>query len=98
MKTAEDINTCKDVFAALSEYLDLELPPDACEKIEQHLATCSPCIDFVDSLRKTVEMCRRFQPSQLPEPIGKQAREQLMAAYRKTLANNSEPRPSESGF
>ena len=29
-----------------------------------------PCIEFADSLRKTVELCRLDQPSELPEPLG----------------------------
>ena len=76
---------CKRIFALLSQYLDLELPPDACEKIEAHIAGCSPCIDFAESLRKTVELCRQYRPAELPEPIGKQAREQLLQAYRRAL-------------
>jgi anti-sigma factor RsiW len=86
MKPPEPTQNCKDVFALLSQYLDLELPPDACRKIEAHLASCAPCIDFAESLRKTVELCRQYRPSELPEPLGKQAREQLLEAYRKTLA------------
>ena len=39
---------CKQIFALLSQYLDLELPPDACEKIEAHIAGCSPCVDFTE--------------------------------------------------
>ena len=26
---------CKEIFASLSAYLDMELPPDACREIEQ---------------------------------------------------------------
>lgn len=77
---------CKEVFALLSDYLNLELPPDACAEIESHLAGCPPCIEFAESLRKTVELCRRYRPAELPEPIGTQARDQLVAAYQKMLA------------
>jgi len=77
---------CKEVFALLSDYLNLELPPDACQAIETHLAGCPPCIEFTESLRKTVELCRGYRPSELPELIGTQAREQLLAAYQKMLA------------
>lgn len=82
---------CKEVFSLLSEYLNLELPPDACREIETHLAGCPPCIEFAESLRKTVELCRQYQPAELPEPIGKDAREQLLAAYQKMLAGRREP-------
>jgi len=77
---------CKEVFALLSDYLNLELPPDACAEIESHLAGCAPCIEFAESLRKTVELCRRYRPAELPEPIGQEARKQLLQAYQNMLA------------
>jgi anti-sigma factor RsiW len=76
---------CREVFSLLSEYLNLELPPDACQEMEAHIAGCPPCIEFADSLRKTVELCRHYQPTELPEPLGKNAREQLLEAYQKML-------------
>lgn len=74
---------CKEVFSLLSEYLNLELPPDACREIDTHLAGCPPCIEFAESLRKTVELCRRYQPAELPEPLAKSAREKLLDAYER---------------
>ena len=78
--------SCKEVFALLSDYLNLELPSGACKEIENHLAGCPPCIEFAESLRKTVELCRRYRPSELPAPLGKQAREQLLETYGRMLA------------
>ena len=86
MDSHERKEKCKEVFSLLSDYLNLELPPDACQEIEVHLATCSPCIEFAESLRKTVELCRRYRPTELPDPIGKKAREQLLNSYQKMLA------------
>jgi len=84
--THEDSESCKEVFALLSDYLNLELPPDACRDIERHLAGCPPCIEFAESLRKTVELCRQYRPAELPGPLGEQAREKLQRAYEKMLA------------
>ena len=90
MPSDERAEKCKEVFSLLSEYLNLELPSDACREIETHLAGCPPCIEFAESLRKTVDLCRHYRPSEMPEPLGKQAREQLLDAYRKMLgARNS---------
>jgi len=86
MELHERSEKCKEIFSLLSEYLNLELPPDACQEIETHLAGCPPCIEFAESLRKTVELCRQYWSTELPGPLGKQAREQLMDAYRKMLA------------
>jgi RNA polymerase sigma-70 factor (ECF subfamily) len=74
------------VFALLSDYLDLELPADACAEVEAHLADCPPCVEFAESLRKTVELCRNYQPDELPAPLGEQARDELLEAYQKMLA------------
>ena len=86
MGSGEHSDKCKQIFALLSDYLNLELPPDACQEIENHLAGCAPCIEFAESLRKTVELCRGYRPAELPEPLEKEAREQLLAAYRKMVS------------
>jgi len=77
---------CKEVFALLSDYLDLELPPEACKEIEAHIADCSPCIEFKESLRKTVDLCRQYRPTEVPAPMGHEAKAQLLEAYRRMLA------------
>lgn len=77
---------CKEIFALLSDYLDLELPPDVCGEVEEHLAGCPPCIEFANSLRRTIELCRKYQPSQVPAPLGDRARKELMAAFEKMMA------------
>ena len=80
---------CKEVFALLSEYLDLELPPEACQEIAGHLNACPPCIDFAESLRSTVDLCRSYRPAEMPKPMAAGARQRVMAAYREMLAQTS---------
>lgn len=82
----ERTEKCKEVFSLLSEYLNLELPPEACQEMEAHLAACPPCVEFAESLRKTVELCRLYRPAELPEQIGNNAREQLREAYQRMLS------------
>ena len=89
MESHERTEKCKEVFSLLSEYLNLELPPDACREIETHLAACPPCIEFAESLRKTVDLCRSYRPAEMPGPIGDEARQQLLDAYRKMLTGRT---------
>jgi RNA polymerase sigma-70 factor, ECF subfamily len=42
--------TCKELFAALSDYIDLELDPSVCEDLQGHLGECSPCQAYLASL------------------------------------------------
>ena len=75
---------CKQIFATLSQYLDLELPPDACRAMEAHLAGCPPCVEFAQSLRQTVALCREYQAGEMPAPIGEAARARLLQAWERT--------------
>jgi len=83
MSTEHDREECEKVFALLSDYLDLELPADACSAIGKHLADCPPCIEFAETLRKAIALCRQFRPEQVPQPLGAEAKEQLRRAWLK---------------
>lgn len=79
-----DHSKCGDVFAILSEYLDVELPPEACAEIHQHVEGCAPCVEFTESLKRTVELCKEYEPDTMPAPVSAAAKAELMAAWRKT--------------
>jgi RNA polymerase sigma-70 factor (ECF subfamily) len=81
-----DPENCREVFELLSQYLDFELPPEACEEIEGHLAGCPPCVEFAESLRRTVELCHEYEPSEFPNPLSESARNELQRAWDKMLA------------
>ena len=91
MEPHQRTEKCKEVFSLLSEYLNLELPPDACQEMEAHIAGCPPCIEFAESLRKTVELCRQYEPAEVPEPLGKDARQRLREAYQRMLQGRKSP-------
>lgn len=80
---------CKDVFALLSQYLDEELPDDVCLEIESHISGCPPCVEFVESLKKSVEITRACADDGKPSPLPETARDELLAAYQKMLAARS---------
>jgi anti-sigma factor RsiW len=86
MNAHEPSERCKEIFAVLSEYLDMELPPDSCQELESHLEGCRPCIEFVESLRKSIDLCREYSPTELPKPLSEEARHELQEAYEKMLS------------
>lgn len=48
--------TCREILEHLSEYIDEELDPSVCDEIEKHMDGCSPCVNFISTLRKTVKL------------------------------------------
>jgi len=73
---------CKQIFAMLSGYLDGELSTKNCRQLERHLKGCQPCIAYLESLRTTVEVCRRYRAPQAPAP-SQQVGAALMAAAQR---------------
>jgi RNA polymerase sigma-70 factor (ECF subfamily) len=52
---------CRELFAELSEYLDGNLEPKSCEKMQAHIEGCPACVAFLRELRGTIERCRTAQ-------------------------------------
>lgn len=72
------MSDCKELFARLSEYLDGELDPEMCSRLEGHIEDCPPCVAFLESLRRTVAAARDLPSRELPEDLKKR----LLEAYR----------------
>lgn len=84
---------CQELFALLSEYLDQELPPATCEEIRTHIAGCPPCIEFVNSLKRSVELLHGYESAEKPGALPETCREDLRAAYHRMLAARREGQP-----
>jgi anti-sigma factor (TIGR02949 family) len=82
-ETGKPFQDCKELFALLSEYLDEELPPDTCEQIRSHIAGCPPCVEFVNSLRRSVDLLHGFRTGEAPGPLPEAARDELRRAFRR---------------
>ena len=81
-----DSPNCHELLSQLSDYVDGELDDALCIEIERHMAECDRCHIVIDTLRKTVELCRAYEPSAMPKPLTDRARAQLESAWRKMLA------------
>lgn len=86
MNMQEPSERCKELFAVLSEYLDMELAPASYQELESHLEGCGPCLEFVESLRKSIGLCREYSPSELPRPLSIEAHHELQEAYQRMLS------------
>ena len=74
-------NTCKEVLANISGYLDGELETTACDAIERHCRECPDCAALVNGLRDTVGLCRQAATAPLPDAV----RQRALDSVRKLL-------------
>jgi anti-sigma factor (TIGR02949 family) len=76
---------CEEIFARLSEYLDEEVPADVADSISAHISGCEPCVDFLESLRKSVELCNQYRSEVMPSPLPDDIRNQLRQSYERLI-------------
>lgn len=77
---------CNTIFSMLSEYLDQTLPPATCEELESHIRDCAPCVEFVDSLKKSVRLCREYSADVEAPAVPPAVKRSLKQAYERMLS------------
>ena len=70
---------CRDAVALMAAYLDDALAARDRARLEQHLAGCPHCSEYLAQLRVTIRVLGRVEPDDLPEP----ALDELVAVYRR---------------
>jgi RNA polymerase sigma-70 factor (ECF subfamily) len=54
----DDVSGCPDIVAMWSSHQEDDISPEACAKMERHLAQCPRCQSECDSLKRTLALCR----------------------------------------
>ncbi len=57
---------CFSIFRKFSDYLDGELSDLDCREIKNHIQRCGHCRVCLETLKRTVELCRKIKTSRLP--------------------------------
>jgi len=69
--------TCRESIDLLLDYLDGTMSEEQARHLEEHLAACPPCIDFLRTYRATPGLCRRALHKQMPEELSQRLKEFL---------------------
>lgn len=80
---------CPPVEARLGESLDIEITPAELEELKVELQGCPPCLEFVESLKTTVKLCRDFGIDQAPTPLASETRSEMIEAYERMLSRRN---------
>ena len=65
---------CRELLAALADYLDGETQSALCQALRQHLAGCDPCRIVIDNIRQTIRLYRADEEIPLPQGLHEQLR------------------------
>ena len=75
---------CRNLFAALSDYMDGLVDDAVCDQMDRHIRDCEPCQDFIASLKNAVAQCRSYRPSCKPQRA-EELRRTLLAKYKQAV-------------
>ncbi len=68
---------CLEMFKRLSEYLDNELDDITCKEIEHHVKQCVPCFSCLQTLKRTVDLCKQAANKPVPEEFSRKLKEMI---------------------
>lgn len=66
---------CLALFEKLSEYLDNELDEATCKEIENHVKHCVPCFVCLQTLKRTVDLCKQAVDRPIPSDFSRKLEE-----------------------
>ena len=66
---------CLELFEKLSEYLDNELDEVTCMDIEKHIKECVPCFVCLQTLKRTVDLCKQTGNRPVPTDFSRKLKE-----------------------
>jgi hypothetical protein len=81
--------TCRELVAALGDFVSGELSDEWLAHVEKHLVGCGPCLALVESYRMTIQLSRQLRPLTVPA--------HLLARVQAVLATKAGQGPDAAG-
>ena len=63
------MKNCREYIQNICDYVDGEADESICRELEKHLKDCSDCRIMVDTLKKTIALCREGEEHPLPDEL-----------------------------
>ena len=74
--------SCQELVELVTDYLEHALEPAELVRLEQHLAGCGKCTQYLEQLRQTIIVTG----SLTPDDLSPEAEEALVAVFRSWLS------------
>ncbi len=68
---------CKDIFNRICDTLDQTLDSPTCRDLKHHLDDCPDCLAYLDSMKKTIVLYRKYPNPKIPGKVHKQLLKKL---------------------
>ena len=73
---------CRDAVELITDYLEGALGERERTRLEHHLSGCPHCSEYLDQMRRTLDLLGRIEPEELAPEV----QDELVELYRRWLA------------
>ena len=70
--------TCQELVELITDYLEAALPNVERVRIEEHLAVCSGCRNYLEQMRQTIHTLGKLPEESIPNSV----RDELLTLFR----------------
>ncbi len=60
---------CRECVELLQDFLEGDMPDEDRKHLEEHLAACPPCVEFLRTYRATPQICRKALAARMPSEL-----------------------------
>ena len=78
LTTSDNELTCREIVELVTDYLEQALLPQTRVQFEEHIAACEGCTNYVEQVRKTIDMLHRLAA----EPVLPATKQELLEVFR----------------
>jgi predicted anti-sigma-YlaC factor YlaD len=76
--TINDELTCQEVVELVTEYLENALLPETQKRLEEHIADCPGCTNYIEQVQLTIGMLRQLTR----EPVFPATKQELLQIFQ----------------
>jgi anti-sigma factor RsiW len=62
-------HSCQGVVDLLCDLLEGDLPKEEEQELEGHMTDCPPCVAFMNTYRKTTDVCKSLRVEDIPAEL-----------------------------
>ncbi|HLH08588.1 MAG TPA: sigma-70 family RNA polymerase sigma factor [Terriglobales bacterium] len=84
-RPTERPQNCREMFAALSDYVDQRLADSLCAELEKHMSGCVPCQAFVQDLKRTIRELKTYNSESMDNHAAAAIRRVVLQKYEAAL-------------
>jgi len=88
-RSQERPQSCREMFAGLSDYLDERLDDSLCAELERHLSGCVPCQAFVQDLKRTIREIKTYKSESLDRNAAAAIRRIVLQKYEAAMKRSN---------